>query len=981
MRKVMIILSVLIIAVGFKAVYADDGATYFSKISFEKIGRDQGLQNLSISSIVQDRNGFVWFGSQGGLYRYDGRDTLAYRNNPFDSDGLIHNLIQTMYYDSSKHQLWLGTYQGVSLLDIETNTFINYSVEVNNLSNNVVVAIAQDRMGQMWFGTLDGLNRLDETTGTFVNYAIEESVVRSILLDSTGRLLIGTYDGLYYYDEPSDQVKRVDIPYPTNFVMVVKEFVPGIITLGLWDGGVLELDHEFNRLSHRLYDDNRVYAVEKTDDDTLWVGTWGGGLFSDTGSETYSFETSTSVNRIDHPIVYSLMEDSTGILWVGTNGGGVFKTNPGKRNYLEYYHDAQNEDSLDEGKINKLYRDSKDRLWIAVYNKGLNRILSQTDQVIKYNAENEKLQNNQIMDFLEHNGTLLIASGVGVDYYDESQNRFVASTLLPDETITYALAEDMEKHLWVGTYLDGVYEFDENNKQVNHIHVKSEPLTLSDNLVYDIIADQSGRIWIGTNNGLNVYDKQTREIKAYFKEDGNLNKLPNNTVRTLLVTENGTLWIGMVGGGISKYMSETDSFITYTEENGLADNTVIGLEEAEDGKIWIATHNGISVLDPETEHIINLTLADGIGGYTFTGDGFRDFDNSLYFVGTHGVTRFPAQTEITGTSLPPVYITDFKVMEEPVSKNISIFNNQKYAFDSNENFVSFGFNAIDYEYLSHVQYSYRMVGVDEQWIESGSRNYVSYSNLESGDYAFEVRAKTIQGIYTEPISVEFQIARAWYNTNIAYLFYTFIAGFVIYSIIKIRENRLIGQKNTELSHLNNRLEDAVKELEAVSIKDGLTGIFNRRYFNTVISEHFMMAKRSKLPISLLMIDVDDFKEINDAYGHVFGDKFLIEFAKRITESLLRGTDFCSRFGGDEFAVVLYDTDLQGAIDVSETIRQGVSKLTIDHNGTQVLIDTKLCIGGYSIVPENQMNLETFITIADEALYNAKKSGKDQTIIK
>lgn len=984
MKKTVLTLIIVLFALNYGIGHASPFREHYSKVVFESIGREQGLQDLSVSNIVQDKNGFIWFGTQGGLFRYYGKDATAYRNDPFKTDGLIHNLIQTMYYDDENHNIWLGTYQGVSMLDIETDQFTNYTVDGNGLSNNVVVAIGRDADENIWFGTLDGLNRLDIETGQFKVYDVEGKVVRSILLDSRGRLLIGTYEGLFYFDESADALIKVDLEYPSQFVMVVKEFQKGKLHLGLWDGGVLELDLDFKVQKHMTFDDNRVYTLQMTKDKTLWVGTWGGGLFCQKDHEIFSFNDRDMKGSINHSVIYSLLEDRSGLLWIGTNGGGVFKTNPQKENYLEIFSRSDDPDSLDEGKINTIFRDSKNRLWIAVYNKGLNRYVEISGKILKYNSENTekmKLVNNQIMDIIEYQNVMYVASGSGVDKYDEINDNFEDTGLLPSGTITYTLEIDSENHLWVGTYLDGVYEFDESLNLLNHLTMGEEANDLSDNLVYDITSDMKGRLWIGTNNGLNVYDKVNGFNRKYFKEDGNFNGLASNTVRSIIESKDGTIWIGMVGGGVSKYIEETDSFLSYTESDGLVENTVVGLKEAVDGQIWIATHNGISILDPKTNNIINLSLSDGIGGYTFTGEGFKDADGSLFFGGTHGVTRFPPHTELGGSQVPPLYITNFSVYRTPVAEGSIIYNDKNFELKFDENFIGFEYSAIDYQTLSHIQYSHKLSGVDEDWVESGNRNYVSYSNLSPGEYTFSVRVKTIQGEYTEPAIVYFNISKPWYNSYYAYAFYALVFAFIVYSLIKIRENKIITSKNAELEVINDKLEEAFTKLEEVSITDALTGIFNRRYFNEVLEDHLQIAIRSQNAISLLMIDVDDFKNINDQYGHVFGDRFLIEFARRISDNLPRSTDFCARYGGDEFAVVLYDTDSVGAMRIASSIKESLEVLNISYQNEVVEIQTFVSVGVYSIVPDKDLTLETFVSIADEALYEAKRTGKNKIVLK
>lgn len=982
-RKIMVlIVIIMVIALQINALYADSFFEDDKKPIFEMIGREQGLQDLSISSIIQDKNGFIWFGTQGGLFQYNGKDSVAYRNNPYETKGLIHNLIQTMYYDENEHALWLGTYQGVSKLDIEEDQFTNFTVEDNKLSNNVVVAIAKDQQGAMWFGTMDGLNRLDEETGNFINYPVEGKVVRSLLLDSRGRLLVGTYEGLFIFDEVKSKLTKVELDYPSTYVMVVKEFETGTLTLGLWDGGVLELDLDLKVKKLDEFEDNRVYSLQKTSDDTIWVGTWGGGLFSKNNERIFHFPGNDVKGDIGHSIVYSLMVDQSGTLWIGTNGNGVYKTNPRKVNYLEYFNVPEDPNSLDAGKINTIFKDSKERLWIAVYNKGLNLVHPKSSEIVKYNTTNaleRTMPNDQIMELLEFNGELLAASGKGIDRYDEAQDRFVPTDILPRDTITYALSIDSNNHLWVGTYLEGTYELDDKLNVLNHFSIESQNNKISDNLIYDILCDKSGNVWIGTNNGLNVYNTKTDHMKTYLKEEGNYSAIASNTVRSIFESSDGTIWIGMVGGGLSKYVAETDSFVSFTEDSGLIDNTVIAIKGSLDGRIWVATHNGMSILDPMTDAILNLTLSDGIGGYMFTGDGFVDDDGTLYFGGTHGITEFPPVTQIVSDENPPVYITDISIYNTPISQKNEIFNSHDFNFKAEENYISFEFNALDYETLSLIQYSYKLEGVDESWVESGSRNYASYSNLKSGQYKFYVRVKTIQGEYTEPVFVTFSIEKPWYNTGYAFAFYGFIIVFILYSLMKIRENKMISNKNQELASLNGKLEEAVSELETLTIKDPLTGIYNRRHFNMVLMDYLQLAKRSNSPISLLMIDVDDFKLINDEYGHVFGDYFLKAFATQIHDMVPRSTDFCARFGGDEFAVVLNETDLEGALYVANKIYDNVQEIKVDDHNQLITVKPSVCIGVCSLIPDKDMSMEAFVTKADEALYEAKRTGKNKIV--
>lgn len=950
---------------------------------FQEIGRKDGLQNLSTSNILQDKNGYIWIGTQGGLYKYSGNQMISYRNNPFETDGLIHNLIQTMYYDETTHAIWLGTYQGISRLDIASNTFTNYTVDNNGLSNNVVTAICKDQSGDFWFGTMDGLNRLNHETDKIITYPVNGDVVRSLLFDSQNRILVGTYEGLYYFDAARDRLVKVNMAYPSSYVMVIREFTKGTLTLGMWDGGVLDVDMDFNVKKSYTYADNRVYTLCKTKDGTLWTGTWGGGLFAERDDVIYAFPGEGKNGDINHGVVYALFEDTIGNLWVGTNGGGAYRTNPNEGNYLLFYNKDEDPNSLDTGKMNTIYRDSKGRLWIAIYNKGLNRYEPEQDIMIKYNTKQETyhiLPDDQVMDFIEIGEKMYVATGVGVCEYDEVSDSFILTDIMPEEMITYALELDDDGELWVGTYLDGVYHFDEHMKLLHHFNLNNIEYPLSDDLIYDILTDHQGRIWIATNNGLNLYDKDKNQLKSYFKENGNYDALASNNIRRLFEDSKGVMWIGMYGGGIAKYIEESDSFVGYTEADGLLDNSVISIHESKNGIIWVATHGGISLLDSVDNTISNITSSAIIENENYTGDGWTDSDGSIFLGGINGISRFPSEYISKSDNLPQLYITDILEYNTSIDDSIEIFNDKTYAFNYDENYISFEFESLNFNNKGGIHYYYKLSNVDSDWVSSKHRNFASYSNLKPGKYKFMVKAKAFNGMYIDPVSVTFTIANPWYKTIYAYMGYLTLMSLLIYTLIKFRESHLIAERNSELAILNSKLEEAVEELEHVSIKDPLTGIYNRRYLDTVLHDHLELAKRGNNYLSFMMVDIDDFKMINDKYGHVAGDNFLLSFATVLKNQLLRSTDFVARYGGDEFAIVLYDTDPSGTSILADRILSEVRSTQmlegVAFNGTH----TSVSIGVYSAKPTNEMTMKDFITKADDALYEAKSSGKNRVII-
>ena len=954
---------------------------------FDQITREDGLANLSVSAISQDRYGFLWFATQNGLNRYDGREFQTFKSDPYSDSGLIHNLIQTIYYDEENHQLWLGTYQGLSQFDISSENFINYHPEGNGF-NPVIIAITKDTNGQIWFGTMEGLNRLNPETNEIKHYPIPENVVRDLIIDSTGRLLIASYAGLLSYDPSKDEIISLELDLPGDYVMAVKEYEPGILTLGLWEDGVFKVDISeapYQIMDHFSFNDNRIYSMLKTDcrpatgpyQDMELIGTWGGGLNIITASgEILEFLPDETLATPSHPIIYSIFQDDSSIIWLGTNGGGLNRVNPAKQNFVMLTHNSENSNSLSQGKVNKIFIDQIGDIWFSIYGKGLNRYQPAENRLTKYNSNSgadNNLSADSVMDILETDtGDLLLATDSGIARYLREVDQFVKADILPEPEIIYSLAAT-EETLYIGTYTEGLFIYDRETANLQQ-YKKGR---ISDNLIYDILIDSKDRLWLATNNGLNLRGPDSPNFKQIFQETGNHNLPASSSFRTLFEDSRGRIWIGTVGGGIS-YYNEDGTFTTFLEADGLSGDLVTGILEDREGQIWAGTHNGISIINPETEQIFNLTPEDGIGGWEFNFGHAKDENHNLYFGGVHGITRIPSDFINRDFKAPPIYITDVELFQESIENGRQHFNDEYYKFKPDSNFISFEYVALDYDSPEKIHYSYLLEGFDDVWINAGNRYYTSYSNLPPGDYSFHVKAETVRGTVTDIASFDFEIDRPWYLTLPAYILYFMIFTTIILIIIKLREGYLLNKKNSELNQLNKKLEIANRELESLSFTDSLTGIYNRHYFNKKFKELLNLSIRGNTELSLIMFDLDNFKEINDTYGHQVGDKVLQMISQQASQVLQRDTDFIARYGGDEFIIVLYDTSLEGTMLIAKKLKKAIeSPREIELEDNTIEKAVQVSIGVTNILPEQTTDTEEIIKKADQALYQAKKNGKSK----
>lgn len=965
---------------------------------FGTIDRDQGLVSLSISSIQQDNRGFLWFGSQGGLNRYDGRELVNLLHDPFDPNSLANDLVQTLYYDEERDVLWVGTYDGMTEYRLLSQEFINYrhdESDPGSISNNVVIAVATDSEGDVWAGTSDGLNRLRSESSSFEYVETAHTTIRALKLDSSGRLWIGSYGGLQYWDAGAGRIVTPDVNLPSQFVMDIEEPEPGRLLLGLWGGGLVEYWPQTGKMRVHELPDDRIYTVLESDDGTMWAGSWGGGLWAKPLDGEPMWFSGSDGSELANSVVYSLFEDHAGLVWVGTNGGGVHYLSPRRRNYRVVHHESDDGRSIAAGKIEAVHGEQDGTLWLGIYSGGLNRVDPDgTVTIYRHDDDDSSSLSDDIVNCIRSaaDGRLWVGTNSGLDLFDPATEHFAhwSTDIHPElplsNSIVYWVEEDDSGRLWIATYGGGVDRYDpDTGEMVNFSRVPGDSSSLSDDTTYRVLNTSDGTIWVATNNGLNRFVSDSEGFVRYFHDYEDESTISADNIRDLEEDSNGRLWIGTYSGGLNRFDEHTGTFAHYTTRNGLASNNVLSILEGNDGNIWVATRAGINIIDPRTDGIRLLDERDGLFGVFFNYGHYKDAAGRLYFGAIHGLTGIDSAMTYRNPHPPEVHITSVSVFEEPLGNELSTFDGETFEFDHSENFLSFEFVALDYESPRHNVYAYMMRGFDKDWIYSGTRSYVSYTNLPAGTYTFMVRAANNDGVWSPgPVSITIHVSGPWYRAWWAVLIYLFLALAVLVLAWRVRAAQLLKRKNEELEHTNRLLERANADLERLSIRDSLTNLYNRRYFDASFEDEWNRARRAKLPLGLLMVDIDHFKQFNDSYGHTVGDRVLELVARALEQAVVRSTDFVARYGGEEFAVVLYETDREGALQVAGRIHEVVAKIeppleTSDINYADRAVEPlRVSIGVHAGVPDDGERSESFVFKADEALYTAKNAGRNTT---
>ncbi len=836
---------------GFIWFATEDGLNKYDGYNFT-VYKNNPQDSNSISdnfiwTIYEDNSGTLWIGTNsGGLSKFnDSTETFTnFRNNIINPLSISHNNIRAIYEDHEGN-LWIGTEGGgLNKFNLKNNSFISYTHDPKNshsLSNNVVLAIYEDLEGDLWVGSDGGLDMFDKKKNQFNNFtfnpddpnSLSNNVVLSLYEDSAGNIWIGTLRGL------------------TSFSKKEKKFTRYFI----------------NALDTKNSNVNRINSMIEDKTGQLWVAT-GGGLFKldKTENKLTEIKSSSNINSLDNSNILSLYEDRSGIVWIGTAEKGIFKFDRRRTKFKLYTHDPFNPNSLSHNTIRAIYQEENGTLWIGTLGGGLNKLNPNSDKFIKYlNDHNDKssISDNSISAILKDSyGYFWVGTwGNGLNksqeknnsanlkfnHYIYEQNNPVfqrASKTGISNNIIQAIYEDSDKNLWVGTG-GGLNLYDRKNDAfIKFVQNPKDSTSLSGDQVQSCIhEDIDGNLWIGTWDGLNKIPKELRKnaitnpsavkFKNYRFSKNNQHGLSDDRVISMYEDKNGNLWFGTYGGGLNKLsysQKELDlpKFESFTIKDGLASNIIYRILGDDKGNLWISTDNGLTMFNPSSNTSRNFDVNDGLqSNQFFWGAGFKGKNGELFFGGTNGFNAFYPDQLKNNTHIPPVVITNFQIFNKPVEINTdnavlnkSISLTKEVTLSYSQNVFSFEFAALDYTSPNKNRYAYMMDGFDKDWIYSGNRRYVTYTNLDPGKYTFKVKGSNNDGIWNpEGASIVIQILpplwRTWWFIVLAVFTIVGIITLIIY--YRIKNLIEMGRFRTKLAaDLHDNIGSSLTEISILS---------------------------------------------------------------------------------------------------------------------------------------------------------------------
>jgi signal transduction histidine kinase/ligand-binding sensor domain-containing protein len=784
-------------------------------LRFDRLSVDQGLSQSTVNCILQDSYGFMWFGTSDGLNKYDGYDVIVYRHDPDDPYSLSHDRVWSLFEDSTG-VLWVGTYGGgLNRFDRDAGQFTRYDADdFQNVTDepeefrNVVSAIGEQPAGVLWIATYGGgLVRLDLETETFTSYAPDPADARfgghewitALLIDQSGMLWIGTHsEGLDRFDPSTGQITtyRHDPQDPDSlgfdWITEIAQDRSGTIWIGTRGRGLDRFDADtgtFDHYRHTPEDPaslggDEVRSILEDPVGVLWIGTYGGGLDAfdpDSGTFAHYRHDPTDLRSLSSDRIQSIYQSRAGLLWVGTRGGGVNRSDPASGRFTHSRGDSDDLLRAGDYQVLALHEDEYGVLWIGTAGSGLDALDRETGAWRHYRhnpADPGSLGNDTVWAIHEDaSGTFWLGTTDGVYRFDRQAERFDRLPHDPPdpadvktETV-YAIAEDRQGTLWLGTRGRGLSGFDPATGTFTFHQYRGDPnpraqekWTIGSNYIHDIVEDASGRIWIGSEDGLNLYEREARRWRWYQHDPADPHSLSHNWVLSLYPDRAGILWIGTQGGGLNRLDPATGTFSSYRTRDGLANDTVLGILAGEDGALWLATANGLSRFDPDTETFKTYGAGDGLPIGEFS-TAYRSDSGELFFAGTDGfLSFFPHQIE-DNTYVPPVVLTSLQQNGMAVETDQAPEDLKAVSFRWPDNAFEFGFAALNYTLPGKNQHAYMLEGFDSDWNYSGNRRFGRYTNLPGGTYTLRIKGSNNDELWNEEgTSIQITIVPPFWQT-------------------------------------------------------------------------------------------------------------------------------------------------------------------------------------------------------------------------
>ena len=786
-------------------------------IKFNHITVDGGLASNTINSVIRDSRGFMWIATANGLNRYDGYTFENFRSHELDTLSISSNITYVVYEDHQE-RVWVGSEKGLDLFNRKLGRFDHHFFK-----DSSVRVVYEDSKNRLWVGVDGGIFVYNEQKELFEKYfhniffEIHADLYNTsicILEDHNENLWIGTSNGgVFVYNFKTQKFK----------------------------------DYYHDPKKRTSISDNNIRSIIQDKQHRIWIATYGGGInLFQPETETFKSFTESDPGGLSNNLTNIIWEDDQGKLWIGTDGNGLDIFDPQKEFFTHIIHSPFNSRSLNNNVVRTISSDGRGGIWVGTYAGGINFFNRNTEAFFHYKVPTFN-GNSSTTSFAEdERGNIWIGTdGGGLCYFDKNTGQIQNykhdkknKNSLSDNRIMSLVLDD-EGYLWIGTYLGGLCRYELSSGKFKQFTIGDQS-GISDNIIWTVIQDSKGRIWAGTNRGLNLYNPDTEKFKCYTivnsalsnnmvralyedrknrlwigTQDGldlyhdsiddfsiirsNLkkpNSLSNNWIRTIQEDCHGNILVGTFEGGINVFNISTNSFYSFKEKEGLPDNMISGILSDCHDNLWISTGKGLARLNIANKSVKSYFVNDGLQDNQFNiNAAYETRQGEFLFGGINGFTLFVPEviTHIKPNKFPPpLVLTSLKIFNKevvpdtvgsPLRAHIHETSEIKLPYD--QTVLTFEFAALNFIQPDKNQYSYRLVGFEENWNYVGNKRSGTYTNLEHGEYIFQVKASNNDGVWSkDPLMLKVIIMPPYWETG---WFKVLILAFAI-SVILIIAN-------------------------------------------------------------------------------------------------------------------------------------------------------------------------------------------------
>lgn len=980
----------LILVAGFASTAAtaveSSGALNMPPMAFRQLGPDQGLSQSTVHSILQDRYGFMWFGTENGLNRYDGVSMRTYVRDPQTPGSIPNDFIRDIH-EAPNGDLWLAT-EGAGLVrwNRDSDRFSSVDLGLGSDAGSIIRDVEVDVAGGLWLVVEShGLLELNSQGGLVGIHApvpgaseAENSAWSAIEIAPDGAVWLGGGNYLAVMQERGSEMREVS--NHLRDALGVERF--DIQDLMVEPDGRLWVatrrhgaayrnpgEHEFRVFGIKDAQDKpvRVTSFFRTEAGRVWAGSNAGLLLLDASAHRYEqvFSSENSEHGLPDNFLVTVYQDRAGLLWVGTKHRGLAIWNPASWTmgpYLRPWH----RDAL----ITSMATTQDGRAWLGTMGQGLVQI-DGSGQVLARFDENHgypSLKESGVMALqYDRRGDLWIGTfAEGLYRYRPSTGALEhvvdGESALTQTVGIMALMESADGYIWAGTFGRGLAKIDPIDNSVVTYTAKNS--NLSSDTVSSLAEGAGLGLWVGTSDaGLNFLPRGQSQFTVYRSnlDPAAPQGLEVDTIYSLLVDTSNRLWVGTAGAGLA-LMTDGGRFRRWSVPEGFPSNVVYGIRQGNDGNLWISTTNGLVRMNPDSHQFRIFHKEHGLQGEEFTfGAHHSGADGRLYFAGTHGMNVFDPSRVDSDYHAPQVQITEVLKFDEPIRTGVAPHRIQSLELTHRDTAISFEYAAMDFAAPEANQYSVILEGFDQGWSRPSNRHRSTYTNLPPGNYTFRVRARNSAGMWSPgDRAVRLRVFPAPWATWWAYLLYALVVAGLLTAFLKWRTRHI--EHKARMQHL--------------AYYDRLTGLPNRDLVTERLGDALNSARVESGHVACLVVSVHSLRSVTDSFGHPASDEVLKVLSARLVQFFhslegLGSRAQVGRLGGASFAAFVSGSRLQDSTHrlagrVVEEVGQPV-KWNDQHLNLQ-------CSVGIAISPDHGQEAETLIARADAAAFSAQENG-------